>query len=173
MGNLQNAMLICSHYEGFRAKPYICPAGKPTIGYGTTIYPNGLKVTMKDPGVSRQVAQQLMTYDLQKFEADVISLVKVPLNESQINALVSFAYNVGPDIDADNIAEGLGDSTLLKLINSGIITKDPMWKKKITAEFGKWVNMRKAGKVVKAPGLIARRNTEAYLFTEGILKFFN
>ncbi len=28
-------------FEGFRAKAYKCPANVPTIGYGTTSYPDG------------------------------------------------------------------------------------------------------------------------------------
>jgi lysozyme len=35
-------------YEGFKSKPYRCPAGKPTIGYGCRLYENGRLVTMQE-----------------------------------------------------------------------------------------------------------------------------
>lgn len=168
-----NALLLITHYEGFRANPYMCPAGKPTIGYGTTVYPNGKKVRMGDAPVSKNVAMEILKHDLGRFETDINSLLKVPLSQHQYDALVSFAYNVGTDIDADLIAEGLGDSTLLKLINNGIIAKDKDWKKKITAEFEKWCKARKNGKLVVVRGLANRRKSEAHLFCEGIVKFYN
>ena len=34
--NLDIAVALCKHFEGLYLKPYICPAGVPTIGYGST-----------------------------------------------------------------------------------------------------------------------------------------
>ena len=45
---LQIAAELCKQFEGFRAKPYLCPAGIPTIGYGSTYYADGRKVTLQD-----------------------------------------------------------------------------------------------------------------------------
>ena len=157
------------HYEGFRPKPYLCQAGVATIGYGTTRYPNGKKVRLWDAPMSEPVAKELLVMTLNIFAAEITPLIKVPVTEAQFDALASFAYNLGPDIDADDIPEGLGDSHLLKLINRNIMVTDPNWKKTITSEFVKWDHA--SGKI--SPGLLARRNTEAYLFCDGIVKYFN
>ena len=81
-------------------------------------------------------------------------LLKVKLNDDQLSALVSFAYNVGLDIDADFIAEGLGDSTLLKKVNAN--PNDPSIEK----EFLKWT--KSGGKILR--GLVLRRQEEANLY---------
>ena len=124
---------IIKDFEGFRARPYLCSAGRPTIGYGSTFYPTGKKVTLQDKMISEHEASIMLERILSKFEADVNSLVKVPLTQNQFDALVSFTYNVGPDIDDDEIAKGLGDSTLLRKLNRrdylGAANEFPKWNK--------------------------------------------
>ena len=51
---------LIKRYEGFRAKPYLCPAGVPTIGYGVTVYPDGTKVTLQDPPITQAKAPAIM-----------------------------------------------------------------------------------------------------------------
>ena len=87
-------------------------------------------------------------------EEIVNNLLKTTVTQNQFNALVSFAYNVGSDIDADDIPEGLGDSTLLKKVN-----KNPN-DLSIMAEFLKW--NKSNGKV--SNGLVKRRKLEAKLY---------
>lgn len=145
--------LICK-FEGLSLKPYRCSAGIPTIGYGNTYYPCGTKVTMKDKPITKEFAFEIFKVIADKFAADVNYLLKVDVTQNQFNALVSFAYNVGSDIDIDTIAEGLGDSTLLKKVNAN--PNDP----KIAAEFAKW--NKSAGRVVN--GLIKRRRQEAEIY---------
>lgn len=141
--------------EGFSSKPYYCPAGVPTIGYGSTLYPNGKKVTMKDSVVSPEEADKIFDWHFSMFEKDVNSLLPanfdIPANQSKFDALCSFAYNVGSDIDADDIPEGLGDSTLLKMVIKD--ANNPA----IRQEFMKW---NKANKKV-SNGLTKRRGQEA------------
>ncbi|SCY94674.1 lysozyme [Flavobacterium caeni] len=149
-----NGYNIIADFEGFRSKPYLCSAGVPTIGYGTTIYPNGRKVTMKDPEISKATAFGYLKFIADLFARDVTSLVKSKINQSQFNALVSFAYNLGSDIDADDIPEGLGDSTLLKKVNRN--PSDPA----IASEFAKW--NKASGKV--SSGLVKRRAKEAKIY---------
>jgi len=145
--------LICE-FEGLKLKPYLCSAGVPTIGYGNTFYPNGRKVTMKDLPISKEKAFEIFKFVANLFANDVNSLIKSKVTQNQFNALVSFAYNLGTDIDADNIAEGLGDSTLLKKVN-----KNPM-DASIRLEFLKW--NKAGGKIL--PGLTRRRNKEATIY---------
>jgi lysozyme len=112
--------------EGLRLKAYQDVAGVWTIGYGHTggWIEKGLVIDESTAGV-------LLSADLQNAEADVARLVTAPLLQHEFDALVSFVFNVGSDIDADDKAEGLGDSTLLKLLNSG----DRIGA---AAEFAKW-----------------------------------
>lgn len=140
--------------EGLSLVPYLCPAGVPTIGYGNTFYPSGAKVTMRDKPITQAVAYWMLKQTVNMFAKDVDNLVTSTINQNQFNALVSFAYNVGSDIDQDNIPEGLGDSTLLRKVNAN--PKDPS----IAREFAKW---NKANNKVNN-GLIKRRQREANLY---------
>jgi lysozyme len=141
-------------FEGLKLSSYLCPAKVWTIGYGNTFYEDGSKV-QPNQHISQKRANQLFCNIVEKsFAQPIRKLLKVELNENQFSALVSFAYNVGTDIDTDTKAEGLGDSTLLKKVNAN--PKDP----KIRAEFMKWVN--KGSKFEK--GLTTRRKAEADLY---------
>ncbi len=137
-------------WEGLRLKSYKDLGGVYTIGYGHT--------RRAGPGqvISKQLAEDLLLEDIWYFEVGVRDLVKVPISQFQFDALVSFAFNVGLDRDADTKAEGLGDSTLLKKLN----LKDV---EGAGAEFLKW--NKAGGKPVK--GLTNRRMAERLLFLEG------
>ena len=101
---------IIKQYEGFRAKPYLCPAGVPTIGYGATYYTDGRKVALRDAPISEADADKLLDKMLGKYEDAVNRYVQVPITQNQFDALVSFCYNVGQ--------ENLRNSTLLKKVNA-------------------------------------------------------
>ena len=133
--------------EGFRAEPYLCPAGVPTIGYGSTRYADGRKVTLDDPPITEAEAQEIMKATLQQYEAAVTRYVTVPLNQNQFDALVDFAYNAG--------AQNLRTSTLLKLLNQGEYAA-------AADQFGKWVY----GDGKKLNGLVKRRELEEDLFLQ-------
>lgn len=139
---------LIKEFEGCKLTAYKCPAGIWTIGYGHT----GLDV-YKGLTISAAHAVALLREDIRQFEKDVTSLLKVPVNQNQFDALVSFAFNLGSDIDKDDIAEGLGDSTLLKKVNSMDFAGAAL-------EFPKW---NKAGGKVLA-GLSRRRAAEQRLF---------
>ena len=141
-------------FEGLKLKPYLCSAGVPTIGYGNTFYPNGKKVTLKDKPITKEYAFEIFKFIADLFAKDVDSLIKSKVNQNQFNALVSFAYNVGTDIDHDDIPEGLGDSTLLKKVNANPLDLN------ILSEFLKW--NKSNGEVIN--GLTARRKKEAALY---------
>jgi lysozyme len=146
--------LLIAQFEGLRLKPYLCSAGVPTIGYGSTFYPSGRKVTMRDKPITQETAFWMLKQVANMFAKDVDSLVTSDINQNQFNALVSFAFNLGSDIDADNIPEGLGDSRLLRRVNAN--PNDP----EIAREFVKW---NKAGGRV-LDGLTKRRLKEAELY---------
>lgn len=142
--------------EGLRLQAYPDPAsgGDPwTIGIGCTRWFDGRAVRPGDWLDSRAQAIELAELAVRPIEKKLGEWVKVPLRQAQFDALVLFAFNVGLDDDADDIAEGLGDSTLLKKLNA--------WDYEgAAAEFPKW--NRAAGKVNR--GLINRRARERAMF---------
>jgi len=150
--NKQGIELIKS-FEQCRLKAYLDSKKIPTIGWGNTFYENGVAVKLGD-AITQERADRLFYNILAIFERGVDQLVKSNINENQRAALISFAYNVGLDIDADTKAEGLGDSTLLKKVN--INPNDPT----IRNQFMLWVN--KGSSFEK--GLTRRRKAEADLY---------
>jgi lysozyme len=128
--------------EGLRLKAYPDPGtgGLPwTIGYGST---SGVTQKMV---ITEAQAEQMLAADLVRFERAVERLVRVPLNQGQFDALVSFTYNVG---------EGnFTKSTLLRKLNAGDTAG-------AAEQFKRWVNA--GGKVL--PGLVKRRAAERALF---------
>lgn len=104
-------------FEQCRLKAYKEKGDRWTIGWGNTFYENGKPVKEGDV-ITQERADELFRVTLSRFAEDVENLVRTKLTDNQFGALVSFAYNVGSDIDADTIPEGLGDSTLLKLVNA-------------------------------------------------------
>lgn len=133
-----------------RAYPDPATGGAPwTIGWGST-GPDIHKGTVW----TRQQAQERFASRVEEFAADVRTLIgSAPTTQEQFDAMLSLAYNVGSDIDADDIAEGLGDSTLLKKHLRGDYAG-------AAAEFAKW---NKAGGRVMS-GLTKRRAEEARLY---------
>jgi len=137
---------LIQEFEGLSLVPYLCSAKVATIGYGSTFYPSGKKVTMQDQPISLATAKWMLKETADKFATDVDKLIKSKLTQNQFNALVSFAFNLG--------ITSLGRSTLLKKVN--INPNDPT----IAAEFAKW--NKAGGKVLN--GLTKRRAKEAKLY---------
>lgn len=119
-----------------------------TVGYGETGRFIGPSTRW-----SLAVAETNLDVRLVEFQNGVRRLVKVPMTPYEEAALISFAYNVSLDIDADTIAEGLGDSTLLRLFNAGD-------KRGAAEHFGRWINA--GGKPLE--GLRRRRMEERAMF---------
>ena len=140
-------MFICS-FEGFRAAPYPDPAsgGEPiTIGYGTTHYTDGAKVTMADAMVTPIQGRSFVAADL--VPVDRWLTTNVPnLNQNQHDALASFCYNEG--------LHNFETSTLLKDVEAGAGSGN------IVRDFEMWT--KASGRVMK--GLQTRRDAEAKLF---------
>lgn len=147
---------LIKRFEQCRLKAYAATEkerqrGIWTIGWGKT---TGVR---EGDTCTQEQADEWFLDDLARFEDGVNRLVTVPLTQPQFDALVSFAYNVGLDIDEDTKAEGLGDSTLLKLVNAGQFNA-------AANEFGKWI--RQDGQIVN--GLVARREAEKTLFETAV-----
>lgn len=142
----QRGLDLIKKFEGFSPVPYLCPAGVPTIGYGTTYYEEGLPVSMVDKVITEEMAEDLLKKHVETYENGVKQGVKQTINQNQFDALVSFTYNVG-------VANFLR-STLLKKVNI-----DP-YDLTIEKEFLKWVNA--GGK--RLAGLVKRRQMESQLY---------
>lgn len=140
----KDAIDLIKKFEGCSLEAYLCPAKVWTIGYGHT---SGVK---KGDKITQAQALDYLIKDLDVFESGVIRLTSgLGLNNNQIGALISFAFNLG--------LGALGGSTLLKLLKQGKI-------KEASLEFAKW---NKAGGVVLA-GLTRRRAAETELFNKPI-----
>lgn len=135
---------LISDFEDLRLTAYDDGVGVWTIGWGTTVYPNGQKVKKGDK-ITLEQAKQYKAYDLARFEKAVNDAVKAPLNQNQFNALVSLAYNIGE--------KAFTNSTLVKRLNEGNY-------KAAADQFLVWVNA--GGK--RMQGLVNRRNKEREVF---------
>ena len=131
---------LIKRFEGRYLKAYICPAGVLTIGYGHTGKDVKLNMT-----ITEEDADRFLWNDIEIFATGVNVLVKVPLNENQFGALVSFSFNVG--------LGALEKSTLLRLLNNG-------WYDQVPAQLMRW----NKGGGRELSGLTKRRAAEAELF---------
>ena len=129
-------------FEGRSLKKYPDAAGF-SIGYGHFITPNDPPDVQTGP-ISDATAIKLLQGDLRRFENAVRNHVKVPLTQSQFDALISFSFNVG---DGAFIK-----STLLKELNNGNYSEVPN-------QLMRWVNS--GGK----PILVHRRRAEGLMFS--------
>ena len=106
-------------YEGYRNRPYLCPAHIWTIGYGHVLYQDQIRLPMvRPPGKtktdipmirseyplkpednrvwSKQEIDDLFSDDVASFERGVLRLVPGSAgHQGRFDALVSFAFNVG------------------------------------------------------------------------------
>lgn len=133
---------LIKKYEGFSSKPYLCPAGVPTIGYGTTHYSDGTPVTLKDKPITRETADALLLhYVLNEIYPHLRGL---NLTDTQKEALVSLIYNIG--------WTAFSKSKCYKAIKAG----------DMCTAYQEWTWVKGGGKVLL--GLVKRRAEEKYLF---------
>ena len=136
-------------FEGRRLKPYLCPAGIPTIADGATTYPDGTKVSLKDRAITNQEADVILEYNINVYikSAGKLSPVLWLSAEAKHTAIADFCFNLG--------STRYKASTLKRRIDS----QD--WNG-AAKELSKWVY----GGGKKLPGLIARRRAEALLLLQ-------
>lgn len=144
-GALELASALARRFEGLYLKPYLCPAGVPTIGYGSTRYEDGRRVSFADPAITRERAEELLMWELRTVCVPQVLKLCPGLNtHERTAAILDFAFNCG--------VGNLRASTLRKKINAG------EWGD-VPAELMKWT--RGGGRVLK--GLQLRRAAEAAL----------
>jgi GH24 family phage-related lysozyme (muramidase) len=134
--------------EGFVPKVYLCPAGKPTIGYGHVVE-KGETFTE----LTEAQASELLAKDLVRFEKAIHRANLPPLNQNQFDALVSWTYNVG--------SGPLNDSTAMKNLRAG---KPEL----VPAGLAMWDKATVGGKLQALPGLTKRRKAEGDLWMKPV-----
>lgn len=141
-------------WEGLKLSPSHDPLNPSIVdvGYGHVIqHDEWVRPITTDE------ANELLHWDLNIVADGVNNLLTRPVPfQCQFDALCSFAYNVGLDIDDDYDPEGLGDSTLLKHVNAGDYGA-------AAAQFTLWCH---AGGVV-VQGLLKRRLAEQAMWVNG------
>ena len=150
----EHGLELLKEWEGFKQTVYKDSAGLPTIGTGHLLTKSELssgKITINgvpvsyENGLTEQQVTDLLAQDVQPAAAAVNNNVKVPLDQNQFDALVSFTFNVG--------VGAFTGSTLLKLLNQGQYDQVP-------DQLLRWT--RAGGQVVQ--GLVNRRNNEIKLW---------
>lgn len=136
-------LAMIKRFEGCKLQAYQDSVGVWTIGYGSTL---GVK---QGDRISEQQADTLLQADLARFENGVAKYLTREVRESQADAMISLAFNVG--------LGNFKDSTLLKLTNQN----SPL---QAAQQFVKWANA--GGKPLL--GLLRRRFAEGQLYLEDL-----
>lgn len=134
---------LIKKHEKCKLNAYLCPAGVPTIGWGTTYYMNHRRVKLGEKITQEEADNLLMWY------CSHIVLPKGQFGVNQKVALYSVIYNVGQD--------GFDNSKCRKAIEK----QD--WK----TAFKEWNWVKSKGKILK--GLVKRRKEERALFFDGLV----
>lgn len=142
MKTSESGIDLIKGFEGVRLNAYDDGVGVMTIGVGH------IKGVQNGDTITEDQADDYLRDDLGTAEAAVNRLVKVPLDQSKFDALVSFTFNLG--------AGALAGSTLLKRLNAGDYDG-------AADEFLRW---NRAGGRIMA-GLTKRRISERMLFLTG------
>jgi lysozyme len=146
-----NAINLIKDSESVSLTPYNCPAGHATIGYGHLLHRG--PVTASEEGVAWTIekANEALQQDISLIEKELSRKLKVPVNQNQFDALVSWTFNLG----IGKLVEG--KCSWLRELNKGNYTSVPELLKR-------WNKAMVNGMLVELPGLTKRRSLEARLF---------
>lgn len=147
----ENGLKLIQEFESFVANPYLDSARVWTIGYGSTYYPNGKKVTGKDKPITKEYAEIIQRHVIATdFEPIVNDLLEQEITsgfitQNMYDAILSLTYNIG--------VNGFKKSSVLKHLKNG---------DKLSAGNAFLLWNKAGGKVLK--GLVNRRKKERELF---------
>lgn len=128
-----------------RIKAYADPIGIWTIGYGAITHRDEKRPIRDGDIISRDVAERWLKEEIDEVGENVKKVVLVPITQSMLDALISFAFNLGMG--------NLKKSTLLRELNAAHYEA-------AAQQFRVWI--KADGKVL--PGLVTRRQKEETLF---------
>lgn len=91
-------------YEGWSAKPYICPGGKWTIGYGYNMEAHGIPAHLVKPildgtGITRDHAEQLLIDEVARCISEARHIIPGfdRIDRPRQFVIIDMIYNLGPD----------------------------------------------------------------------------
>jgi lysozyme len=147
MKTSNDGLELIAKWEGCILKPYKDIAGLRTIGIGHLIkpgevFPDGITIT-------RERALEILSQDVALCETAIKKNIKVPLNQNQFDALVSFGFNCGVGV--------YSNSGVATAVNSGNFAGVPV-------ALEAWSKAKINGVSQTVPGLLARRKHEAQVF---------
>ena len=153
----EEGLKLIKQFEGCALKAYKCPANVWTIGYGHTGMVDG-KPICQGMVITQAKAEQLLKEDMDSNNKYVkaVENLKVPMNENQYSALISFAYNLGA---------GIFTGSLLKAI------KKQDWED-VARQMKLYNKARVNGKLTVLKGLDRRRKAEAELLLTPVKEVF-
>ena len=137
---------LIQSFEGFRPRAARLPGGGWLIGHGHTATARaGLQISARDAVLI------LRHHDLPPIEQLISEQVLSPLSQNEFDALVSFAFNIGPDAFAS--------SEVVAALNAGdrALAANAMWT---------WRLANLSGELRVVDALARRRAAEIALFLE-------
>lgn len=126
---------------------YLDPADIWTIGYGSIFHIDKKRAVKAGDIIDVATAERWLQIEVDEKANAVSGLCTVTLTQGMLDALVSFAFNVG--------IQAFEDSTLLRELNKGNYEE-------AARQFGRWIHG--GGRVL--PGLVIRRDREEALFRQ-------
>lgn len=149
-------------FEGFSSRPYRCPAGVLTIGFGHT---KGVKSSDK---VNKTEARKLLEHDFQDVFSQIVSL-NIHLQEHEFFAIADFVFNLG----IRKFKRSRLYQLLIQYSQAPLISKNH-YKLLIFGKIQEFVFYTdKNGVKQMSSGLLRRRKFEAILFKDGQVKPFS
>ena len=149
----ETGVALIKHYESLQLQAYLCPAGVPTIGWGTTTGVTSMDVIDKRR-ITPEQAQSMLERDVDSFAMKVSGLChRRKPNSNELAAMTSLAYNIG--------VGAFAKSSVLKAheLGDGVSA---------AAAFKLWNKARVGGALQAMRGLTARRSAEASLYLEPV-----
>jgi len=173
MKTSKSGLEFIARWEGVVLHPYLDVASLWTIGVGHLIKHgesfssisadkvNAL-LASKDPHhpygellISREEAVEILSRDVAAVENALEAWIKVPLNQNQYDALISFGFNCGPGV--------FKTSGACKALNAGNYEDVP-------EKLLDWSKVRIGGELKVNKGLFNRRTAEGQLFAKESMK---
>ncbi|MEM9599587.1 MAG: lysozyme [Pseudomonadota bacterium] len=146
----ETGLRLIKAFEGFRPVDRELVTGARVVGYGHRVF------SQTPIRMTEEQAEETLKLDLEAYEELINEEVHAPLTQSQFDALVSLAFNIGP--------RAFRESDILRALNNG----RPL---DAAAAFDVWRKATIDGKTYVVDALMRRRTAEKALFlrTEGVI----
>jgi len=144
---------LIKRWEGCKLKAYKCSAGVWTVGYGLTTSAGFIEVG-PDTVITQAEADWYLEKTVEKFLAEIKPAITAPINENELGAFTSLAYNIGPT--------EFRKSSALRHFNAGN-------KSRVPASIRLWNKATINGKKRVLKGLVNRREAEVDLFLTPVM----